>query len=111
LGAAPVLGEDYLFVASDLYATKADCEAAIVIAKSHTETYVVTPCPDVASLNKPTKPNINVPIIVTPVQGLHFKEDYTLLAPIGNMKVIDKNATVGDYFNTIFMIVIGLCGH
>ena len=33
---------------------------------------------------------------------------YTLLAPIGEFKVAPKN--IGDYFNTIFLIAIGLCG-
>lgn len=33
---------------------------------------------------------------------------YTLLAPIGAFKVAPDN--IGDYFNTIFLIAIGLCG-
>lgn len=33
---------------------------------------------------------------------------YTLLAPIGGLKEAPKN--IGDYFNTIFKIAIGLCG-
>jgi len=33
---------------------------------------------------------------------------YELLAPIGNLKFAPDN--IGEYFNTIFMIAIGLCG-
>lgn len=33
---------------------------------------------------------------------------YTLLAPIGKLTVAPDN--IGDYFNTIFLIAIGLCG-
>ncbi|MCC6323388.1 hypothetical protein IT400_01200, partial [Candidatus Nomurabacteria bacterium] len=39
-----------------------------------------------------------------------FKEDYTLLAPIGDTTKIDGTTKVGDYLNTILLIAIGLCG-
>ncbi len=42
--------------------------------------------------------------------GPEWKEDYTLLAPIGNLTKIDKDTKLGDYLNVILKIAIGLCG-
>ncbi|MEA3399566.1 MAG: pilin [Patescibacteria group bacterium] len=36
--------------------------------------------------------------------------DYNLLAPIGGLTSIDGDTDIGDYLNTIFKIIIGLCG-
>jgi hypothetical protein len=41
--------------------------------------------------------------------GITFSEDYTLLAPIGNLDKI-KTTDIGYYFNRIFLIAIGLAG-
>lgn len=49
------------------------------------------------------------PVMVTGQEDDFTMDDtYTLLAPIGEFKEAPKN--IGDYFNTIFKIVIGLCG-
>ncbi len=40
--------------------------------------------------------------------GTGGNEVYELLAPIGNFKFAPDN--IGEYFNTIFLIAIGLCG-
>lgn len=42
-------------------------------------------------------------------EGITFSEDYTLLAPIGNLDKI-KTTDIGYYFNRIFLIAIGLAG-
>lgn len=44
-------------------------------------------------------------------QQQNIRDDsYTLLAPIGNLKKIDKSFSIGDYLNEIFKISIGLAG-
>jgi hypothetical protein len=48
------------------------------------------------------------PTEITPVNQ-SIKDDYTLLAPIGGVTTI-KTTNIGDYFNKIFLIAIGLCG-
>jgi len=45
---------------------------------------------------------------VTPKKDDTKSDIYTLLAPIGTFKVATDN--IGDYFNKIFIIAIGLCG-
>lgn len=47
---------------------------------------------------------------VDPTGNVVIDSDYTLLAPIGNLTVVDKTTGVGDYLNIILMIAIGLCG-
>lgn len=44
-----------------------------------------------------------------PVSDVKFKDTYTLLAPIGQLKDIRTN-DIGKYFNTVFLIAIGLAG-
>jgi hypothetical protein len=57
-----------------------------------------------------TDPNLDNPvIIITPVENSDTTTDtYNLLAPIGTFTQAPEN--IGDYFNTIFLIAIGLCG-
>jgi lipoprotein-anchoring transpeptidase ErfK/SrfK len=48
-------------------------------------------------------------VLVDPNKKTATPDDtYTLLAPIGDLKTAPKN--IGDYFNIIFKIAIGLCG-
>lgn len=54
-----------------------------------------------------TKPVDFKPISGTETGESIKKDVYTLLAPIGNFKTAPEN--IGDYFNTIFNIAIGLC--
>jgi len=48
------------------------------------------------------------PINIDAIAATNIPDTYTLLAPIGELKEAPKN--IGDYFNTIFKIAIGLCG-
>lgn len=47
-------------------------------------------------------------IVVDPLKDKDTNSIYTLLAPIG--KLVQAPDNMGDYFNIIFKIVIGLCG-
>lgn len=51
---------------------------------------------------------IDPPVVVTGIATPDTSNTYTLLAPIGGMTTAPTN--IGDYFNKIFLIVIGLCG-
>jgi hypothetical protein len=50
------------------------------------------------------------PASVDPTGNTVIDSDYKLLAPIGNLDVVDKTTGVGDYLNIVLMIAIGLCG-
>jgi hypothetical protein len=59
---------------------------------------------------KETNPFSPEPSEVQNVEGQNDKpkdDTYTLLAPLGNLKTAPKN--IGDYFNIIFNLAIGLC--
>ena len=52
---------------------------------------------------------IDNPVSVSPTTSTNTSSDvYTLLAPIGGMDTAPND--MGDYFNKIFLIAIGLCG-
>jgi hypothetical protein len=50
----------------------------------------------------------DIPVSVTGIATTNTGNTYTLLAPIGGMTTAPTN--IGDYFNKIFLIAIGLCG-
>ena len=53
----------------------------------------------------------NGSVNITPESSKSFNPDYTLLAPIGNLTVINTTKTTfGDYLNVILKIAIGACG-
>jgi hypothetical protein len=59
---------------------------------------------------KETNPFSPEPNEVQNIEGQNDKpkdDTYTLLAPLGNLKTAPKN--IGDYFNIIFNLAIGLC--
>jgi len=52
---------------------------------------------------------VSPPVGITPTApGSKVSSDYTLLAPIGDMKTFTTN-DIGKYFNMIFKLAIGLC--
>lgn len=55
-----------------------------------------------------TKDKADAYIALNPIKPPAPTDVYTLLAPIGEFKTAPTN--IGDYFNTIFLIAIGLCG-
>lgn len=61
------------------------------------------------STTPPVEPNADA-VNIEGQQNHVFDDDYTLLAPIGNLTKIDKETKLGDYLNVIFKIAIGLCG-
>lgn len=65
-----------------------------------------TNCESVISPGYPTYKDIYE---VNPQKNITFEKDYQLLAPIGELKEIDTD-NIGKYFNTIFLIAIGLAG-
>jgi hypothetical protein len=55
-------------------------------------------------------PKGQLPVITPAVDTSDpYNSDYNLLAPIGDLKKIDANKTIGDYLNILFKLAIGLC--
>jgi hypothetical protein len=86
---------------------KADCPLSnITINSNYCNNYILA-C-------NPNSEQYVCPINVTDVQTVTGigtttpSSTYTLLAPIGGMTTAPTN--IGDYFNKIFLIAIGLCG-
>lgn len=74
--------------------TTGSCVSSLVNCNSSMATTIICPTPDVQSVTGITTPDAS--------------NTYTLLAPIGGMTTAPTN--IGDYFNKIFLIAIGLCG-
>lgn len=92
---------------SDKYADLITCSNAWTTFKIQNPTAIeFTPCQEYNYLPPVLNNDAFVPI--TPIVTTTNSDVYTLLAPIGEFKVAPKN--IGDYFNTIFTIAIGLCG-
>lgn len=70
--------------------------------------FTATPCESITSLDGPTIDDSD-PVIIDPQSGSTNDDNgiYKLLAPIGNLVQAPDN--VGDYFNIIFKLAIGLC--
>ncbi|MCX6755831.1 MAG: pilin [Candidatus Nomurabacteria bacterium] len=45
-----------------------------------------------------------------PAEIHEYDDTYNLLAPIGDLKSVGENTSIGDYLNKLFSIAIGLCG-
>ena len=63
--------------------------------------------------NGPATVNADIPVDPVAITGTPSPANfgiYNLLAPIGNFKSLTSSDNIGTYFNTIFLIAIGLCG-
>lgn len=89
------------------YATKASCET--FLKTQYPNKNLVCSMGIVCANTIPDNPNTDDPQNIGVDDSLNTNNDvYELLAPIGEFKVAPKN--IGDYFNLIFKIAIGLCG-
>lgn len=103
---------DKIFQRSKGYDTQKECESAQELYKDQ----IVMSCTALSSA--PTEPSNWDSLLdgdaknVDPQGNRSFNDEYTLLAPIGNLTKIGNNTNtkIGDYLNIILLIAIGLCG-
>lgn len=80
------------------------------VKEKYPKSQYTIPCRKVSNLENKCVLTTNNPIVVDAKEDKNSSSGtYTLLAPIGQLKEI-KTDDIGKYFNTIFLIAIGLAG-